>query len=70
MSKKIVLQKEVAEKFSVHKRVKHAKANYGKFGTIDFSTLTLKKAQALFKRGFSNLIPKPAKKATTATTGR
>lgn len=51
-----LLPKETAAEFEVIGLEGYSKAqNFGKFGTVDFSTLSLQKAAAISKRGFKYL---------------
>ena len=56
------LSKEVAEQFEIVDWWGGHKQFFGKFGTVDLSTLTIQQAERLVGMGFSKIVKKEAKK--------
>ena len=59
-----VLSKEVREQFDFPDWVGSHRQKFGRFGTIDLSTLTVQQAERLVKLGFAKIRKKEAKAAT------
>lgn len=64
---KLKLPAEVAEKFTLVNWVGGHRQNFGKFGVIDLTKITVDQATSLVKRGFTKL--KAKTKKATSTTG-
>ena len=56
-----LLPPEVAEKIEVINWTGGHRQVFGRFGTVDLSTLTIQQAESLIARGFSKLKKRPVK---------
>jgi hypothetical protein len=57
-NKNVDLPKEVAEKFALKGWVGGHRQIFGRFGVVDLKELTVARAEALVKAGFSKLVKK------------
>lgn len=64
---KNLLPKEVSEKFELVNWKGGPVQLFGRFGKVDITKLTVKRAEALVANGFSKLKTKPTKKASKKT---
>jgi len=63
MANNIKLPPEVAAEFELVDWEGSTRQVFGKYGTVDLKTLTLRKARSLYKRKFKKLRPIQVKKA-------
>lgn len=65
MANKVQLPPEVAAKYDLINWVGSARQDFGKFGIVDISTMTIARADSLFKKGWKKLELKQKAVATT-----